>query len=472
MSDSADFEEGEVDDLSDFEDGNPGDVGTVFALGDGSCDDSPSHRGVSHGNWREAYRDRDVRDIDPVAAVRDLVVPFSMASSLVNSSICRRIAITVATASFLISLSPRPHDHCWIRSLTISSRSAESVCFSREASSMHAPPLTQFPQGALTEPYGDVDYRHLVHSGQTCVGVQPGVPCGFQPSPQAVGRRLPIESHPQHFRRPMDEGHLRPPPGYGGPPPFRGPFPPSYRFNTGKYPLPHRPPLPGGNREPPMPYPPPRFRPPYHDSGGENFYNSSADTDDFSPEPFTKTTDLKKQSSPSSLGSPANDQREIPPKMTVSKDVVVYLNEKPNAGATPVTFKWHIIPLEFDKSPHQLPPSATNANPADPRLKARPQLPVLLTIPSASIEEKQSEVKNPPQPERRKRPKLTLNEMANTFAKTGHRVQSKTPVLYSNILDPRLLKRQKVESEVASPENAAEEEQPLTPKALRVVFSP
>lgn len=63
MSDSADFEEGEVDDLSDFEDGNQGDVGTVFPLGDGSCDDSPSHRGVSHSSWREAYRDRDVRDM-------------------------------------------------------------------------------------------------------------------------------------------------------------------------------------------------------------------------------------------------------------------------------------------------------------------------------------------------------------------------------------------------------------------------
>lgn len=125
----------------------------------------------------------------------------------------------------------------------------------------------------------------------TGMGIQPGVPCGFQPSPQAIGRRPPLETHPQHFRRPIDEGHLRPPPGYGGLPPFRGPFPPPYRFHPGKsYPLPHRPPLAGGNREPPMPYPPPRFRPPYHDNGGENFYNSSTNTNDYSPEQFTKIT--------------------------------------------------------------------------------------------------------------------------------------------------------------------------------------
>ncbi|KAL5972080.1 Zinc finger CCCH domain-containing protein 4 [Taenia solium] len=572
MSDSADFEEGEVDDISDFEDGNPGDVGTVFPLGDGSCDGSPSHRGVSHGSWRETYRDRDVRDTgvshkhgertkesllrflsddEPTSRRKTSGVkrkrkrrewvpgsaeraqgtrqdrakcrfylegrcnkgsecPFSHGfTPAKKQELCKFYATggcsKGSSCPFLHGEFPCKFFHlsknCYhggnckfshkpltpsTRSLldklvddqNRSSRSAESAIFNREASSMYAPPITQFPQGALTEPYGDVDYRHMVHSGSTGMGIQPGVPCGFQPSPQAVGRRPPLESHAQHFRRSIDESRLRPPPGYGGPQPFRGPFPPPYRFHPGKsYPLPHRPPLASGNREPSMPYPPQRFRPPYHDNGGENFCNnSSTNADDYSPEQFTRLTDLKKQetkpSSPPPLESPVNDQREVPPKMTVSKDIVVYLNEKPSAGTTPVTFKWHIIPLELDKNPHQPPPSATNANPADPRLKARPQLPVLLTIPSASTEEKQSEVKNPPQPERRKRPKLTLNEMANTFAKTGHRVQSKTPVLYSNILDPRLLKRQKIESEVASPETAVDEEQSLTPKALRVVFSP
>ncbi|VDM30826.1 unnamed protein product [Hydatigera taeniaeformis] len=570
MSDSADFEEGEVDDISDFEDGNPGDSGAVFPLGDGSCDDSPSHRGASHGTWREAYKNRDVRDMslshrhgertresllrflcDDEPAPRRKAsgmkrkrkrrewvsgsgersqgtrqdkakcrfylegrcnkgseCPFSHGfTPAKKQELCKFYATGGCSKGsgcpFLHGEFPCKFFHlsknCYHGSnckfshepLTSSTRSlldklvddqnrnlrsTENVSFNREASSIYASPLNQFPQGALTEPYGDVDYRHMVHSGPTGMGTQPGVPCGFQPSPQTVGRRPPPEPHPPHFRRPIDEGHLRPALGYGGPPPFRGLFSPPYRFHTGKpFPLPHRPPLAGGNREAPMPYPPLRFRPPYHDGGGDNFYNST-NADDYLPEQSNKITDSKTQEikppSPPPPGSPVDDHREIPPKMMVSKDIVVYLNEKSSADTTPVTFKWHIIPLEFDKSPRQLPPSAANANPSDPRLKARPQLQVLLTIPSVSTEEKQSEVKNPPQSERRKRPKLTLNEMANTFAKTGHRVQSKTPVLYSNILDPRLLKRQKVESEVASHETAAEEEQSLTPKALRVVFSP
>uniref|UniRef100_A0A915EXN6 C3H1-type domain-containing protein n=1 Tax=Echinococcus canadensis TaxID=519352 RepID=A0A915EXN6_9CEST len=572
MSDSADFEEGEVDDLSDFEDGNPGDAGTVFPLGDGSCDESPSHRSASHGSWREAHRSKEVTDIgmshkhgertresllrflsddEPTSrrknsgtkrkrkrrewvpcsgeraagtrqdrakcrfylegrcnkgyecpfshgftpAKKQELCKFYATGSCSKGSSCPFLHGEFPCKFFHLSKNCYHGSSCKFshkpltpstRSLldklvddqNRSSRPGENASFNREVSSVYAPSLTQFPHGALTEPYGDVDYRQMVHSGSPGMAIQPGVPCGLQPSPQAAGRRPPLESHPQHFRRPIDESHPRPPPGYGGLPPFRGPFPPPYRFHPGKsYPLPHRPPLASGNRELPMPYPPPRFRPPYHDNGGDNFYNNpSTNPDDYSPEQVTKITDLKKQetkpSSPSPQRSPINDQCEIPPKMTVSKDIVVYLNEKTSTGTPSVAFKWHVIPLELDKNPRQLPPSAANANPADPRLKARPQLPVLLNIPSASAEEKQSEVKSLPQSERRKRPKLTLNEMANTFARTGHRVQSKTPVLYSNILDPRLLKRQKIGSEAASPGAVPEEEQSLTPKALRVVFSP
>ena len=183
------------------------------------------------------------------------------------------------------------------------------------------------------------------------------------------------------------------------------------------------------------------------------------------------TNEPIKTSTPPRERSPIDDLRELPPKMTVNKDIVVYEAEDGNVSAAQVAFKWRITPLDLDKTPRQ-PFPASNANPADPRLKIRPQVPVLLNIPPVSTEEKESEVKTITQQERKRRPKLMLNERANTFARAGIRAQSKTAAIYSNILDPRLLKRQKIDREAAPTETVAEDEQSLTPKPLQVAFSP
>lgn len=157
--------------------------------------------------------------------------------------------------------------------------------------------------------------------------------------------------------------------------------------------------------------------------------------------------------------------------MTVSQDNIVITSDK--SGSSDDTFCWRIIPIEFDKNSRQPPPSAANAAPNDPRLKARPQLPVLLNIPIVSTEPKVAET-SVSQPERRKRPKLELNERANPLVTAGMPKPTETALSYSRILDPRLLKRKKVENEMFPPAEAtADDDDPsLTPKALRVVLSP
>lgn len=129
-------------------------------------------------------------------------------------------------------------------------------------------------------------------------GPQGGGPGASQIPPQGLNRRPSLEPHLRHFRRPFDEcrpGSLLPPRGYCPPPLYRGPFPPPYRFRPApSYPLPRRPPLPGGNRDlrsprPRQPYQP-RFRPPYFNNGAEEFdeLNLLAQDDAYYQEKFNR----------------------------------------------------------------------------------------------------------------------------------------------------------------------------------------
>ncbi|KAM7537613.1 hypothetical protein Aperf_G00000071084 [Anoplocephala perfoliata] len=350
----------------------------------------------------------------------------------------------------------------------------------REPPPEHPSPVNKLTQDPFTEPHGDVDYRQMLPSGSPVMGPQGGGPGASQIPLQGPSRRPPLEPHIRHFRRPFDECRppLPPPRGYCPPPLYRGPFPPPYRFRPAPpYPMPQRAPLSSGNRElrSPIPRHPyqPRFRAPYFNNGAEEFDEPNLPTQDaYYQEQFNRDTVDQEDRPPeiSLRGSSITDQPEFP-EMTISKDNIIITSDK--SGSSDDTFCWQIVPIEFDKNSRQLPPSAANAAPNDPRLKARPQLPVLLNIPIVSTEQKVADT-SVSQPERRKRPKLELNERANPLVTAGMPKPTETAISYSRILDPRLLKRKKVETEIVPPaETPVDDDDPsLTPKPLRVVLSP
>ncbi|VDN97605.1 unnamed protein product [Rodentolepis nana] len=337
----------------------------------------------------------------------------------------------------------------------------------------------------ITEPNGDVDYRQVVPSGS------PVAPNGSQfPLFRGPGPRPPIEPH---YFRPYGDGSPQiPPRGYGQPLPYRGPYQPSYGYRPGPPPYPQvrGPHIPPGNRRHPrhqFSYPQ-RFRPSMFNNGEEDFFNESTMQDDDYRQDTSgpnRQKDQEEHSKSFEASSPQAtstiDQPDIP-EMTVSKDnIVCTSNDKLGFREAVATFCWRLIPIEFDFSARQKPPPAANAAPNDPRLKVRPQLPVLINIPNVvSMETKQTE-QLVSQPERRKRPKLELNECANPLLTAGMTKPSSTPVAYSRILDPRLIKRQQVEPEKpksietstsASSNNDDDDDSSLTPKPLRLSLSP
>ncbi|KAM3175674.1 hypothetical protein ACTXT7_008071 [Hymenolepis weldensis] len=344
----------------------------------------------------------------------------------------------------------------------------------------------------ITEPNGDVDYRQMMPSGS------PGAPNGSQPPHfyHGPGPRPPFESH--FYRSYGDRPSQLPPRGFGPPLPYRGSYqPPPYGYRPGPSPYPHARGLHvlSGNRLPPrhrFPYPPQRFRPPQFNNDDGEFYNVPSIQDDGyrldqpNPNPRKDQEEHSKsfEVSPPPQGPSMIDQLDIP-EMTVSKDNIVYTSsDELGIREAVATFCWRLIPIEIDLSRRQkLPPSAANAAPNDPRLKVRPQLPVLINIPSVvSTETKQTE-QSVSQPERRKRPKLELNECANPLLTAGMTKPSSTPVAYSRILDPRLIKRQQIEPEkpksvetpsttTATNNNDDDDDPSLTPKPLRLALSP
>ncbi len=182
--------------------------------------------------------------------------------------------------------------------------------------------------------------------------------------------------------------------------------------------------------------------------------------------------------------------------MTVSEQNFVSVSQKPASppvsqppiNSNPSTStaqraRWHLYSLELQSRVPLLPSQVTQANPADPRLKPSARLPGLsVPVPankdnlaSTSTEEnKSAENKSPPAPTKsaaRRRPRLQLNENANTFATNGVVPQPAPAPPPGGILDPRLLKRRKMEV-TPVPTSSAQQPQPSTSQAMQVVSSP
>ncbi|VDD76183.1 unnamed protein product [Mesocestoides corti] len=513
MSDSADFEEGEVGDFSDFEDGSLVDNSAQSPIDVGSCTSeqivASSRCGVSvdkqsqgaiggvgcyglnHGHKEREENPPSLRYLlSDEEAGRHRKMPCQKRKKKKrdwgqSNSRDRLPAMRQGRVRCRFYLEGRCNKIC-------NPRATENGGSGREAGATYAQSQIQIPQDAPAEPYGDVDYRRMVNPCPPGVGPQAYIPCGFQPSTPSALRRPPFDPQPHHIRHPrVDESLPFPPqPGCNGASSLRAPLVPPCRFPMGGLCMPpHRPPISDVVRHRPGRHPSQKSRPSFNeDSKQQEIRETPFNGDSISFQENAALADFKQGQSMNDLSSPKQSpkkvQEEMLPSMMVDEGNIIYVNKNANdmpVSDFPASSKWQLQPLDLDECP-ALPQSVSAlASSADPRLKVAYRLPALTPakefLSSASpafVEDNQLMTVLAPPPTKsafKRRAKLQLNEMANTFAITGTPAQQQSPVAPS-VLDPRLIKRRKVETATASTPTVVERKQSQSSTSMQIVSPP